>query len=62
MYRKSTLENGIRVITEAMPTMRSVALGIIIDAGPRNDPANQPGLAHMVEHLLFQGTSSRNAQ
>ena len=62
MYQKTILENGVRVITEKMSSVRSVALGIIIDAGPRNDPVDRPGLAHMAEHLLFQGTSSRDAR
>jgi predicted Zn-dependent peptidase len=62
MYQKTTLENGVRVITEKMPQVRSVALGIIIDAGPQSDPVERPGLAHMAEHLLFQGTSSRDAR
>ncbi len=61
MYCKTTLENGIRVITETMPEVRSVAIGILIDAGPRNETLAQSGLAHLTEHLMFQGTGSRNA-
>ncbi len=61
MYHKTTLENGIRVITETMPGARSLAMGILIDAGPRNDPPQRSGLAHMAEHLMFQGTSSRDS-
>ena len=61
MYRKSTLENGVRVVTETMPGHRSISLGIVIDAGPRNETPGQSGLAHFVEHLLFCGTSSRDA-
>ena len=61
MYRKTTLENGIRVITESMPQVRSVAMGILVDAGPKDESLAQSGLAHLTEHLMFQGTSSRDA-
>lgn len=61
MYHKSTIDNGIRVVTESMPCVRSVALGIIIDAGLCDDPPQNNGLAHMVEHLMFQGTSNRDS-
>jgi predicted Zn-dependent peptidase len=59
--RKTTLENGIRVVTEAMPGMRSVALGILVDAGPRDEAPHQGGLAHLTEHVMFQGTASQDA-
>ncbi len=61
MYCKTTLENGIRVITESMPQMRSVAMGVLVDAGPKDETLEQRGLAHLTEHLMFQGTSSRDA-
>lgn len=61
MYFKTTLENGIRVVTESMPAVRSIAMGVIIDAGLRDEPAHQNGLAHMAEHLMFQGTSNRDS-
>ena len=61
MYRKTQLENGIRVVTETMSGVRSLAMGVIIEASPHQDPAQRGGLAHMVEHLIFQGTSSRDS-
>ena len=61
MYQKSTLENGICVVTETIPAQRSIAMGILVDAGPRNEAPNQTGLAHLVEHMMFSGTSSRTA-
>ena len=61
-YRKTILENGIRVVSESMPGTRSIALGIVIDAGPQCESSSQSGLAHLTEHLLFQGTSSRSAK
>ncbi len=60
-YRKSILENGIRVVTENMPGQRSISMGILIEAGPRNETAGKNGLAHLAEHAMFCGTSSRNA-
>jgi predicted Zn-dependent peptidase len=61
MYQKTVLENGIRIVTETMPEVRSVAIGIIIDVGLNQEPPAQSGLAHLTEHLMFQGTSSRDA-
>lgn len=61
MYCKSTLENGIRVITKSMPGVRSVAIGVIVDAGVMDEPASKMGLAHLTEHLMFGGTSNRDA-
>ena len=61
MFRKTVLENGIRVVSESIPTTRSVSIGVLIDAGPQNDPPGQQGLAHLTEHSLFQGTSTRSA-
>ncbi len=61
MYRKSTLENGIRVVTETMSEHRSISMGILIDAGPSDEGPEQSGLAHLVEHAVFCGTSSRSA-
>lgn len=61
MYRRTQLDNGIRVVTETMPNMRSLTMGIIIEASPHQDPTDRAGLAHMIEHLIFQGTSSRDS-
>jgi predicted Zn-dependent peptidase len=61
MYKKSTLENGLRVVTETTPGQRSISMGILINAGPRDETEEQSGLAHLVEHVMFCGTSSRNA-
>lgn len=59
MIESSVLENGIRVVTESMPGSRSIAVGILISAGPRDEQSDKAGLAHLVEHALFHGTSSR---
>lgn len=61
MYRKTTLENGVRIITETIPEVRSTSIGVVLNAGPRTETPSQCGLAHLTEHLMFQGTSSRSA-
>ena len=50
------LDSGIRVVTEAMPSVRSVALGFWIGTGSRHERAEQAGVSHFLEHLLFKGT------
>ena len=62
MYSATTLENGIRVVTEAMPETRSTSVGIMIDAGPGDESLETQGLAHLAEHMMFQGTGSRNSR
>ena len=61
IYCRTTLENGLRIVTESMPSVRSIAIGFLVDAGPADEPENKFGLAHLVEHTMFNGTSSRNA-
>jgi len=61
VYCKTTLENGIRVVTEMMPQVRAIAISIVVDVGPKDEKPEQSGLAHLVEHLMFKGTSSRDA-
>ena len=62
MYRKSTLRNGVRVITEAMPAFRSASLGIWADVGSAAEAAEKRGISHLVEHMLFKGTQRRTAR
>lgn len=54
--RLSTLDSGVRVVTEAMPSVRSIALGFWIRSGSRDEPTEQAGISHFLEHLLFKGT------
>lgn len=61
MFKKTTLANGVRVISETIQGARSVSLGMLVDAGPQDDPFGQSGLAHLTEHALFLGTSGRSA-
>ena len=61
VFGQTVLENGIRVVTETMEGVRSVAVGVIVDCGPKDETPEEVGLAHLCEHLLFQGTSGRDA-
>ncbi len=61
-YRKSVLPNGIRVVTERMPQVRSVAVGIWVDTGSRNEAPDRGGISHLIEHLVFKGTATRSAK
>jgi predicted Zn-dependent peptidase len=54
--RISTLDSGVRVVTEAMPSVRSIALGFWIRTGSRDERHEQAGISHFLEHLLFKGT------
>jgi predicted Zn-dependent peptidase len=54
--RLSTLDSGVRVVTEAMPSVRSIALGFWIRAGSRDEAHEHAGISHFLEHLLFKGT------
>src|SRR5437868_8868309 len=56
-HRLTTLESGVRIVTEAMPSVRSVSLGFWIGTGSRNETDAEAGLSHMLEHLLFKGSS-----
>jgi predicted Zn-dependent peptidase len=61
LVRRTVLPSGLRVITEQMPAVRSVAFGIWIGVGSRDETAALSGVSHYLEHLLFKGTRSRDA-
>ena len=60
--RRTVLANGVRLATERMAHVRSVAVGVWLTRGSRHEPAEHPGIAHFVEHMLFKGTPGRNAE
>jgi len=60
--RKTTLPNGLLVMTESMPHVRSVSMGVWVDSGSRDEPAAVNGISHFVEHMVFKGTTSRSAK
>jgi predicted Zn-dependent peptidase len=58
-YTKTTLDNGLRVITSPMPHTRSVAVSIYVGAGSRYETEPEAGISHFIEHLCFKGTRKR---
>jgi len=56
---KTTLPNGVRILSEVIPTVRSVAVGVWVDSGSRDDPESMAGISHFVEHAVFKGTEKR---
>ena len=61
-YVLSELDSGERVISEKVPSVRSVSLGFWIGAGARDERADRAGVSHFIEHLLFKGSRSYDAQ
>ncbi len=62
MIQRTTLNNGIRVISEEVPGCHSVSLGVWVNNGSRHEPTQLNGISHFVEHMLFKGTDRRSAQ
>jgi predicted Zn-dependent peptidase len=62
LYRKSELPNGVRILSEAIPYVRSVSLGIWADVGSSGERVEQRGISHFIEHMLFKGTQRRTAR
>lgn len=60
-YRKTVLNNGLRIITEEAPYLKSVCLGIWVCSGSRFESQNLNGISHFIEHMLFKGTERRSA-
>ena len=61
LVRQTILPGGLRVLTEAMPTVRSVAIGVWVGVGSRDETPSLAGASHYLEHLLFKGTKRRDA-
>ena len=60
--RVSRLDGGLRVVTESDPTSRTIAVGVWVGVGNRDEPAPIAGVSHFLEHLLFRGSTSRSAR
>src|SRR5439155_7103700 len=60
--RNTVLSNGLLVLTESMPHVRSVSMGAWIGSGSRDESAEVNGISHFVEHMVFKGTTTRSAQ
>ncbi|TYT74820.1 M16 family metallopeptidase [Desulfobotulus mexicanus] len=61
MTRKTTLANGVRILTHQVPHVRSVAMGIWVDVGARDESEEEAGYSHFLEHMMFKGTKRRSA-
>ena len=61
VYKKTVFENGLKVITEAIPHVRSISLGLWLNTGSRDESGFINGVSHFIEHMVFKGTKSRNA-
>jgi predicted Zn-dependent peptidase len=61
VVRRTVLPGGLRVVTETMPTVRSVAVGMWVGIGSRDEDPEHMGASHFLEHLLFKGTPTRDA-
>lgn len=62
MIRRTVLTNGIRVITEEVPHVRSVTIGLWVRVGSRDERASLHGISHFIEHMMFKGTERLNAR
>ncbi len=61
LFRKTVLPNGLTVVTEKMPHVRSICIGIWVPAGSRYETREVNGISHFLEHMLFKGTEKRSA-
>ncbi len=61
-YRKTRLPSGLTIVTEAMSDRRSIAVGAWVRSGARDEPAEQLGITHFIEHMMFKGTERRDAR
>jgi predicted Zn-dependent peptidase len=59
MYKRTTLPNGLRVVTGELPHTRSATVSVYVGAGSRYEPDDEAGLSHFLEHMLFKGASRR---
>ncbi|HXE74469.1 MAG TPA: pitrilysin family protein [Candidatus Xenobia bacterium] len=60
--KKTTLPNGLIVVSEAMPQVRTAAVGVWVKSGSRVEPAEVNGISHFIEHMVFKGTARRSAE
>ena len=58
-FRKTKLSNGVRIVSESIPSVRSVSVGAWVFTGSRDERRRQEGLSHFIEHMVFKGTRSR---
>ncbi len=59
LFAKTTLDSGVRVITETIPSVRSISVGVWIFTGSRDEAPDESGISHFIEHMVFKGTEKR---
>jgi predicted Zn-dependent peptidase len=59
-FQKTVLDNGIRVVSERIPSVRSASIGVWADVGSRDESASRNGITHFLEHMVFKGTRNRS--
>jgi len=62
VLQKRTSQNGVRIVYEHIPHVRSVAVGVWVNVGSRHETPEENGLTHFIEHMLFKGTATRSAR
>jgi len=62
MIVREVLENGLTLVTESIPAVRSVAVGVWLKRGSRHESEEQSGISHFIEHMVFKGTTNRSAE
>lgn len=62
MVQTYTCNNGLRIVSESIPHFRSVAVGVFVKAGSRDESPEENGITHFIEHMLFKGTETRSAK
>ncbi|SCY12152.1 M16 family metallopeptidase [Alkaliphilus peptidifermentans] len=61
MYKKYTLDNGLRIVSEHIPYVKSISIGVWVETGSKNEDNSNNGVSHFIEHMLFKGTATRTA-
>lgn len=59
---RTTLDNGLTVVSHTMPHLKTVSAGVWVSSGSRHERDNEHGISHLLEHMAFKGTRKRSAQ
>ncbi|MBR3791484.1 MAG: insulinase family protein, partial [Clostridia bacterium] len=62
MHKITTLSNGIRIVSEEIPYVKSVSIGVWVGNGSRCETKDENGMSHFIEHMFFKGTDKRDAK
>lgn len=62
MYKRTVLDHGLTIVSENIPYVRSVTIGVWVRAGSRHETAAENGMSHFIEHMMFKGTRKRDAR